>query len=144
MFRQLVKTLTLGISSWFERMIHRSGDSACADRALTTDRGDQGGDRFLDAAPCCIQLNIGPDVERVATGEDRAQIVHRAAVVLHRPQVALVDDSLHVCLRCRFYPNRQAGIEQPLKRGGFGDDPAAGRDHHPRIRFDHAVQHAAL
>src|SRR3954451_3075082 len=83
-------------------------------------------------------------VERLAAGEDAAQIRHRLFVLGHRPCVALRQDPAHMLGRRCLEQYGEAGGEQQIERAGLGDEAAPGGDDAILVALDRRLEAASL
>ena len=111
---------------------------------MAGDRGRELREARVEALAAGVDGRVGLRVERIARGEDAAQVVHGAGVAVHRAKIALRDDTRHVLLGRRLDPHGAAMDEQQVVRVGIGDDAAACRQHERLFAADHVLEATAL
>src|SRR5262245_21306204 len=87
---------------------------------------------LVERAARRVNNGIGLPVQRGASLEDAAQVVHRLCVAGHGSRIALRDDARHMFLGQSLQPDRVARGQQQIVSTGFGDDASA-RGHHAAV-----------
>ena len=76
--------------------------------------------------------------------QNTAQVVHRAIVARHCAEISLGDDAIHVFLRFRFNPDREAVRAEKIIRFGFVHDTAADGEDRAVVFVGDALECAAF
>ena len=91
-----------------------------------------------------IEFGFGAGIVGAPGVQDRDEVGHGAAVLRHRPKIALRHDPAHVFFRARLDPDRVGAAKQQRVSLGVGNDAARRGDDGRLVLGDHMLERAAL